>query len=165
MKFFVDATNPPADKRPYIQPLAWMLGSVILVMALGQLFAFEKFVPLVESFWLPGGKPAAYLLATLIVVSEVFALPYLIGMRLSPAMRVVSAALTLVVSAIWLGNSLWLNLTVNAVANIGILGVKVSLPVGWWAVFFSLALLVLSVWILWGRRPFSGKVLTVKGAQ
>lgn len=126
-------------------------------MALAQLFAFEKFVPLVESFWLPGGKPAAYLVAALIVISEVFALPYLLGMRLSPAMRVISMVFTAVASAIWLYISLWLNLTTNAIMNIGFLGVKLPLPVGWWAVFFMLALLVLSVWIMWGRPVRLGR--------
>ena len=153
MKFFVDPSDAPIDKKPCIKYLAWAMAGVLLLMALGQLFAFEKFVPLVESFWLPGGKPAAYLLAGVIVISEVFALPYLLGVRISPAMRWVSLSLAALAPLLWLGASLWLNLTVNAVSNIGILGTKVTLPVGWWAVVFSLILFALALVVGWGRRP------------
>lgn len=166
MKFFVEPTNPPQDKRPYIRHLAWLLAGVLIVLALSQLFAFEKFVPLVESFWLPGGKPAAYLVASLIGVSEVFALPFLLGMRLSPAMRSISAALAVLAPALWLYIALWLNLTTNAVSNIGILGTSLPLPVGWWAVFLVAALLILAIWVVWGRWPLAhakGRAVGQKG--
>lgn len=151
MSIFVEAIDPPKDKQPYIKRLAWVLAGVFLVMAVAQLFAFEKFVPLVESFWLPGGKPIAYLVTAVIVISEVFALPYLLGMRLSVAMRWVSKAFAFVALGIWLFISIWLNVTVNAVSNIGLLGTKLSLPVGWWAVFLILALIILATWVAWGR--------------
>lgn len=157
MKVFVEPTDPPKDKRSNIRYLAWFLAAILLVMALGQLFAFERFVPLVESFWLPGGRPVAYLTASLIVVSEVFALPYLLGMRLSSAMRYLSAICAVVVPSIWLLVVVWLNLTVNAVTNIGLFGTKFALPVGWWAVFFVLAIMVLVAWVLRGRPLALGR--------
>ena len=59
------------------------------------------------------------------------------------------------VPAVWLYIGLWLNLTVQAVDNAGILGASVTLVPGWWVVFVSLALGVLAAWSAWGLWPSS----------
>lgn len=134
--------------------VAVLLAGVLVVMIVGQLFSFEKFIPMIESYWLPGGHGTAVVVASLLVTAEVFALPFLLRMRLSKLMRVVSMVAGWVAIAGWLKLAVWANVTTNELSNIGFFGVHVPLPVGWWAVLFTLALGVLFAWAAWGLWPF-----------
>jgi hypothetical protein len=68
-------------------------------------------------------------------------------------MRIVSMVFGWVVPVIWLGLSLWVMVTTNAITNIGFVGTVLTLTPGWWALLFSLALAILSVWASWGMWP------------
>ena len=83
------AGKPKTDN---IRMIALLLAVILLVMVLAQLFSFEKFVPLIEKFGFPGGEAMAVLVAGVIVISEVFTLPFLLRMRLSPLMRLFSGS-------------------------------------------------------------------------
>ena len=153
MNILVHVTNAKKPKTLESQKVAYMYAFILIIFALSQLFNFNDFLALLESFWLPGGNVTADLLGAIIVVSEVFALPFLLGMQLSPLMRVMSMVLGWLAPIMWLKLSLWLVLTVNAVSNIGFLGTIVQLAPGWWAVFFSIALGILAAWASWGLWP------------
>jgi len=157
MNIFTKATVAKKPKTPESQKVAYLYSFILIVFALSQLFVFDDFLTLLESFWLPGGITVAYLVGGIIVVSEVFALPFLLGMKLSPLMRIISMGLGWLVPLTWFKLALWLNLTINAVSNIGFLGTKVHLVPGWWAVFFSIALGILAAWASWGMWPFAGR--------
>jgi len=146
--------SPVIPKTKNIKSIALLYAAILVVFAVGQLFGFEEFQLLVESFWLPGGKPLAFFLSGLIVVAEVFALPFLLNMRVSSVMRIISMVMSWIVPAVWLTVSLWLQLTTNAVTNIGLLGTHVSLMPGWWTVLFSVALSMLAIWASWGMWPW-----------
>lgn len=135
------------------QKIAYLYAALLIIFALCQLYSFDEFLNLLESFWLPGGAPLAHLLGGIIVVSEIFALPYLLRMRLSPIMRIISMILGWVTALIWLILAFWLNLTINAVSNTGFLGTTVRLEPGWWAVLFSVSLCLLAAWTGWGLWP------------
>ena len=122
-------------------------------MVVGQLFSFEKFIPLIESFGLPGGHGTATAIAGIIVVSEVFALPFLLRMWVSPLLRSMSMVLGWVAPFAWIVLAVWLNVTASAAGNVGIFGTKVVLPVGWWIVCYAVALAILSAWASWGMWP------------
>ena len=126
-------------------------------MVVAQLFTFEEFPDVIASMWLPGGAALAPLRAALIVTLEVTALLFLLSQRLSPAMRIVSMVAGWLVVAAWFGVVLWENLTINTIANGGFLGATVPVPVGWWSVFFSIALGILIGWVSWGMWPFRRK--------
>ena len=150
---FASTSAPPTARTPDVAKIALLYAIILIIMVVGQLFSFEKFIPLIESFSLPGGYGTATLVASVVVIAEIFALPFLLRMRLSPAMCVVSMACGWIVAVGWLKLTIWANVTANSLDNIGILGASIDLPVGWWAVLFSLALLVLSVWTAWGMWP------------
>lgn len=147
---FVQSTAAPKPRTQLSANIALFFAGIVLVMALGQLFSFEKFIPLIESYRLPGGASTALLVACILVTLEVFALPFLLRMQLSKLMRTVSMVAGWLVVTAWLKLALWVNLTVNEVDNIGLFGVHVQLPVGWWAVLFVLALGVQAAWASWG---------------
>jgi len=153
MNILTKATSAKKPKTKESQNIAYMYAAILVIFALAQLFTFEKFLVLLESFWFPGGKPVAYLLGSLIVVCEVMALPFLLRLKLSPLMRITSMVLGWLVPIIWLFLTLWLLFTVNSVSNIGFLGTSVKLLPGWWAVFVCIAVGILAIWASWGLWP------------
>ena len=153
MKIFVKATPAQKPKSKESQNIAYMYAAILVIFALAQLFTFDNFLILIESFWMPGGKSAAYLLGSIIVVSEVLALPFLLQIKLSPLMRIISMVMGWLVPLLWFIISIWLIFTVNAVSNVGLLGTTVNLLPGWWAVFLSIALGMLAAWASWGLWP------------
>ncbi|MDB5167299.1 MAG: rane protein of unknown function [Candidatus Saccharibacteria bacterium] len=146
-------TKAPPVKTSNIITISRLYSVILIIFAVTQLFSFPDFQVLIQSYWLPGGTPSAYLLSGVIVIAEVFALPFLLRMRVSNLFRIVSMVLGWIVPVIWLGISLWLLLSVNAVTNIGFLGTVFVLTPGWWAVFVSLALATLAAWASWGMWP------------
>jgi hypothetical protein len=150
---FATTTMPPKPKTSRVVTVSLLLAFLLVCMAVGQLFSFEKFTPLIESFNLPGGNGTGMLVAGLVVVCEVFALPFLLRMRVSPLMRATSMVCGWMVAAIWLILALWLNMTVNMVSTVGLFGVKIPLVVGWWAVFYAVAIGILAGWASWGMWP------------
>lgn len=151
---FVKSTAAPKPRTQQSATIALLFAGILLLMALGQLFSFEKFIPLIESYQLPGGAGAALIVACVLVILEVFSLPFLLRMKLSKLMRVVSMVAGWLVVASWLKLALWANLVVNDVDNIGLFGVHVPLPVGWWVVLVVVALGILAAWSAWGLGPF-----------
>ncbi len=155
MSFFVQPTTAQSPKTSNIRLISLSLAAVFVVLAVTQLFKFEDFPAVIAGFWLPGGEASAKLLAALFVTGEVLALPFLLSMRLSPAMRVCSMVVGWLVIAGWLFLGLWANLTTNVVGSMGFFGATLAPPVGWWAVFFFAALGVLAAWAAWGMWPIA----------
>ena len=143
----IKAQNPKSQSAKVI---AWVYAAVLTVMVLAQLFAFEKLVPLFQGMAFPGGAGTGSLLICLIVFYEVFSVPFLLRMPLSPLMRWVSMVFSLLVPLMWLGVALW-TMNDSVVANAGILGTKVAITPGPQVVvaLILLALAVLSARGLW----------------
>jgi hypothetical protein len=154
MSYFVQATAAPRPKTKNIRTIGLALAGIFVLMAVAQLFTFEEFPDAIKAMWLPGGEALAPVRAALIVVFEVGAIPFLLGMRLSPAMRIASMVSGWLVVAGWLVASVWQNFSTNVIANSGLLGASVKLPVGWWSILFCLALGILAAWAAWGMWPF-----------
>ena len=82
--FPADFKNNPAFWR------AFVLGLVMLTLAVTQLFQFEDFPEVMQTMQIPGGMVVAWLLAVMIPLLEVGSLPYLFSMKLTKKMRNVS---------------------------------------------------------------------------
>ena len=133
--------------------IALLFAGILVVMAVAQLFTFEEFLPLVERFNLPFNIKIIYVIAPLIVVSEVFALPFLLRMRLSTAFRYLSMFLSWLAAGLWLFISLWLAISYMPVETVGFLGTVINFMPGWSSVFISIALAILTIWSSWGLWP------------
>ncbi len=157
MSFFVQPTPPPTPRTKHIRTISLAFASVLVVMAVAQLFTFEKFPDVISGWWLPGGEVGAQLFAGLLVTFEVIALPFLLSMRLSLAMRILSMVAGWVVVATWLVIVLWQNMTMNVIANSGLLGATVPLSVGWWSVLCFMGLGIVALWASWGMGPLGKK--------
>lgn len=155
MSFYVRATDAQPPKTANAGKIALLLAAILVVLAVVQLFSFSKFSATIDDMWLPGVTTVgAKLLAALIVVLEVFAVPFLLRMRLSPAMRVVSMLFGWVSVTWWIYALVWQNVMPTAIANNGLLGATITIPIGWWSVCFMLGVAVLTIWASWGLWPF-----------
>lgn len=152
MSFLSQATPAPKPKTRNAWLAGMLLAAFLILMAVGQLFSFEDFPAVVEAMWLPGGQAAATIAAAVLVTLEVLALPFLLGLRLSVLMRVLSMLFGWLVIVAWIVLFIG-NMLQGAAVNSGLLGATVILPIGWWAVFFGIALAVLAAWAAWGMWP------------
>lgn len=150
---FAEAKPAPKPRSKLAVKIAWIYAALLTVMALGQLFAFEEFIPLIREYNLPGAWGTASLVAGLIVVTEVFALPFLLRMRLSPLMRWFGFICSVAAAAAWVKLSVYALLADTALENSGILGTKIATPTGFITLVISLTLLVLAVWSAYGLWP------------
>jgi len=157
MRLFVQAAAAPKPKTKNIRTVGVALAGVFVVMAVAQLFHFEEFPAVISAMWLPGGADVSSIRAAAIVVLEVGAIPFLLAMRLSPAMRVLSMVSGWLAIAAWFGASVWQNMSSGVIANSGFLGAAVKLPVGWWNILFCIALGVLAAWAAWGMWPLKNR--------
>ena len=151
MAFFVSATTATAPKTSNSKTIAIAYAVLLTVFAFTQLFWFEKFPALFESF---GFEPVlAVLTAALIVSLEVLAIPFLLRMRLSHAFRCLSMVCGWLVAIFWTSISLYVMISNTSASTVGFLGSEIPVTPGWWAVFMSLAILIMAIWASWGLWP------------
>ncbi len=155
MSILVKATPAPKPRTKESRQMAILLTGIFVVFALTQLFTLEEFLELIPAMALPFGDVITHMLAPLIIVAEIFALPFLLGMAVSPAFRWLSMVLGWLVAGLWTFISFWVALTRPAVETVGYLGTLVPLVPGWWVVSVSLALCILVAWATWGLWPGS----------
>jgi hypothetical protein len=108
--------------------------------------------------WLVSDQSETKLIAALVVTCEVLALPFLLRLKLSKAMRVLSMVLGWLVIAFWLVVTIWQNIQGLPIANSGIFGATIALPVGMWSIFMFIALGVLAAWVSWGMWPLQREI-------
>lgn len=153
MSVFVRATTAPAAKTDNVQTISLILAGVMTVLALAQLFTYEKFANVLRAMWLPGGETYAPIYAALIVIIEVFSVPFFLRMVLSPLMRGISMIFGWLMVVLWLVIFLWQTMSGKVIADSGILGGTIPVPVGWWSVFSIVGLGILVAWVSWGMWP------------
>lgn len=137
MTIFVRATaavKPTSRVAFYVTQVA---AALLTIVALAQLFKFEDFPSVLSVYILPGGSATAKLLAALLVAAEVFAVPALVMMSLSPLMRLFSLVCGVSASAIWLLLGLQLLAQGDTVVNNGLFGATLATYSGWLPVLFT----------------------------
>lgn len=157
MTFPVLPHSAPTAKMLSISRVAFLLAVLLSAMVIAQLFHYEKFIPLVETYNLPGGIFAAHLFAAIIVVLEVAALPFLLRMRLSHAMRFISMVSGWLVVILWLFVQFYLNLYRPTGDSNGLFGTVFDMGVGWLSILFVVFLGCLTAWVSWNMSPFAKK--------
>ena len=122
MVYRVRATQPPKPKNNYVVKLGIGLAGVLTFMAVSQLFQFDEFDIIISS-----NEPLAAIINSSIIVAlvtsaEIFALPFLLRMRISPALRVFSMFLGWSVALFWLYRAVLLPVVTGDVIEVGLLG-------------------------------------------
>lgn len=153
----VQATNAPKAKSRKLLFIPYVTSAILLVMLLSQLATFDKFVPILAGYHLNGGLLMAQLTAVGIVVSELFALPFLWRMKLSPLARVCSSLLGFAAGLFWLSLGIIGIVQAKQMANTGLFGSLVHLQSGVLLTAIALILLLLiatSYYVLRGSSLF-----------
>lgn len=153
MNALAKARFPARPRSDSSRQIALFYAGVLVIFAVTQLFTFEAFRELVILFNLPLSEVTVAVLVPVLVAAEVFALPFLLGMALSPAFRWVSMVAGWFVPLVWFLISVCVAQAYPVHDNIGFLGTTFALVPGWWAVLFSVLMGVMAAWASWGRWP------------
>ncbi len=153
MSIVAKPTKAPQPRSEASKQISIVYAGLLVVMAVAQLYTFESFLELLQGMELPVSAGVSVALGSIIVVREVFALPFLLRMSLSKAFRYVSMFLGWLTAALWLFITTWVVAANAPVETVGFLGTLVELIPGWWAVLISLAFGVLAAWSSWGLWP------------
>jgi hypothetical protein len=151
---FATAEKALKPRSEQAKIVAWVLAGLLVVMVIAQLYAFEDFIPLISINYFPSSSYGlASLVGCLIVLCEVFALPFLLRMALSPLMRWFSLVCSVAAPLLWLGLTFFAIISNQFVDNYGLLGSKVHLHTGWVALVVATVLSMLALWSAWNLLP------------
>jgi hypothetical protein len=148
----VAAAPAPEPRAELARIAAWVYDAFLTIKAIGQLFAFEKFLPLMDSYWLPGGHGTGTLVAGLLAMAEVLAVPFLLRMPLSRLMRYFSMGCSVFVPVVWILLTSYALAKHYALSNGGMFGTAVKVPLGLQLVV-AIVLLVLALFVIYGLSP------------
>ncbi len=131
---------PPEFFSDHAYFRAFVLGVLYVGLAIAQLFTFEKFAGVVAGFNIAGGIVTANLLAIIIPLVEIAALPFLISVTMSSGrLWRVARGSVLIAPVLWFVLSVWQNVSSLAdKTNSGILGATIPTGVGIWFIAFTL---------------------------
>lgn len=141
------AINPPKLVKPNGVWFGRAAAAVLVLFALLHLFRIDTFIPILDEV-LPGGAGWATFIAVLIILSEVFAVPFALRMKLSLLAQAKSGLLIVLAPFLWLLVGIW---GFGAGVSTGQLGEFVHTPSD--AVYMSLNLIWLgfnyyALWLL-----------------
>lgn len=153
MSILPHAVPAAKPKTKDTRTIAVFYAGILVLLAVTQLFTFDDFLKLFASFELPGSAQFTHFLAAFIVAAEVFAIPFLLRIALSPAFRWFSMFLGWVVAAIWMYITIFLYATHSLINTVGFLGTVVNVMPGWWAILLSVSFAIFAAWASWGMWP------------
>lgn len=116
--------NPPKPEMEYGPWLGRFAALILITLALVQLYRIDTFVPILDVI-LPGGHIVVSIVGVFIIMTEIFAVPFALRMKLSPLAHIVSGALLAHAPLWWLLITMW---STELHASTGQLGEFVALP-------------------------------------
>lgn len=134
MKSTAQAFFPKDFFRDSAHFRALLLGCFYLLILLLQLFTFEDFYKIVSGFALPGGSVAAVIMTGAFPLFMAAGLPYLFSMRLNERAWHFSRIMAIVSPLTWFVVVLYLGISGNILAEVGIFGATVVIHYSWWVV-------------------------------
>ena len=139
------AVDPPKPRTDYAVYAGWIAAGLSILAALLHLFRIDTFLPLLDQV-LPGGFTFASFAGALIVIVEVFSVPYLLRMKLSPLMQLKSGFSAVVAPLAWLLIGIWGLGHPESTAQFGeFLTTPSSIPL----LMLDIAWLGFNLWALW----------------
>jgi hypothetical protein len=139
------AVNPPKLVKPYGLWLGRSAAAILTIFALVQLFRIDTFLPILDEI-LPGGGILAGTAGVIIILSEIFAIPFALRMKLSPLAQLKSGALLVLAPLWWLLIDIW---TLDLASNTGQLGEFVAVPSSVWVLLANLVWVAFSYYTLY----------------
>lgn len=103
---FPTSVKPPKLVKPYGLWLGRAAAAISTLSALVHLIRIDSLIPLVDNI-LPGEKVLASLAVILIILAEIFAVPFLLRMKLSPLAHLVSGFQAVFAPLMWTLIAIW----------------------------------------------------------
>ena len=153
MSIFVTTTPAPKPRTINSLKVSILYAIILTAAAVIMLFNFEDLLVYIQSVNLPFSEGGDYAFLPLMVTAEVFALPFLLRMDLSPAFRYVSMFLGLLSAALWIFLASWVVLSGQSDSSVNYSNNLISFLPGFYAIFITLALGILAIWSAWGLWP------------
>lgn len=153
MSVLPQAVGAPKPTLGSAGPIALLYVAILVIMLVTQLFTYDTLTSAFVEMNLPLSLSGVAVLLPVIIAVELFALPFLLRMTLSPAFRWFSLLCGWGVAAAWLFVTLSLVFVDPSATTVGFLGTVVHLTPGWWAVGVSVLFGVLSAWASIGLWP------------
>lgn len=142
---FPKAVKPPKLVKPYAPLLGYVAAGAIALLAVIHLFRIDTLVPIVDEV-LPGGTGVASLFIVIVVLAEVFAIPFLLRMKLSPLAHVFSGFLAILAPLMWTLLAVW---SFTTDLSIGIFGGFIDVPATWYVITLCFIWLSFNFYALW----------------
>lgn len=142
------STEPLQPRYPYGQFVGIAAAGIMAVMAVAHLFRIDTFLPILQDA-LPFVSGIDSLLMICLVIVEVFAIPVLLLMRLSPLARIISALFAALAPLAWLWIAIW---QFGNPRSIGLLGEFVAVQSNWLTLLGLTIWLALNCFVLWLLR-------------
>jgi len=139
------ASNPPKLVKPYGAWVGRAAAAVLVLMALIHLFRIDTLIPILDKA-LPGGAGWATFMVVVIVLAEVFAVPFALRMKLSLLAHFKSGALMVFAPLLWLLIAIWVY---GTGASTGQFGQFIETPSTNMLVVLNLLWLGLNYYALW----------------
>lgn len=138
---------------------AWVLSGLIVLMLLAQLYTLDSFIGLIFSMNLPLLLWKVSMLAPIIIILELFSLPFLLRMTISNLFRWLSLFCLWLTGLVWLFLGVYLSVFGSEVSTVGMFGTVFDVPTGIISLAFCATLALLIVWSSVGLWP-GQKVIT-----
>lgn len=139
------AVNPPKLVKPYGVWLGRIAALLLIAASLLHLYRIDTFIPLLDAV-LPGTASFATIAGLIIILSEVFAIPFALRMNLSPLGHFVSGTLMVLAPFWWVLVSLWTLGIASSTAQLGeFIAVPSTIPV----LALNIALVIFAYWTLY----------------
>ncbi len=142
---FPKAVHPPKLIKPYAPILGYIAAGILALFAILHLFRIDTLVPIVGEV-LPGGTGVAGTFIVAVVLAEVFALPFLLRMKLSPLAHIFSGFLVVLAPLMWTLLTIW---SYGSEFSTGQLGGFLYVPGAWFVVVLNFIWLSFNFYTLW----------------
>lgn len=136
---------PPPLRRPYGTWLGYSTATIATIFSILHLFRIDTLIPALNAY-LPGSTLTAALCAVIVILCEVFGIPFALRMKLSPLAQFMSGALLVLAPLLWLLATIW---AYGAAVSTGQFGQFVSTPSGALSIVLNTVWLALAFTALW----------------
>lgn len=143
--FFPVPIKPPKLVRAYGPSLGYIVAGISALFAVLHLIRIDTLVPLLQEI-VPGSAGWASFVVIAVIMAEVFALPFALRMKLSPAAHIVSGFQVILAPLLWLLLTIW---AYGTDLSTGQFTSFLHTPSSSWLVLFNLVWLVFGFYTLW----------------
>lgn len=139
------ATNPPKLVKPYGVLLGYISTVISVVFAVVHLFRIDTLIPVVDAT-IASGIGLAVIFVVMVIVAEVFSIPFLFRMKLSPLAHLLSGFFAILAPLMWTLLTIW---AYSVDGQTGQLNSIVETPATWWLIALNVAWLAFNYLTIW----------------